>query len=170
METLPYVYTTRAEVESIYGIRAVDLRLDDDPESDDVDTTEESFLTYLCEEATDIINQYVLQRYDAVALNESSWVRRRAAWIACYLLSQRRGQAKQYVSRYNEIIFDLERIMTGTLIIPRVPTSADFSPAMSNLVIDDRYSQSKIRHERNTSTGGTEGVRNVDAIPGLDFL
>jgi len=135
VESLSYTYTSQSEMESIFSAVAVMLRSDDpnDAESDPTD-----ILTDVVEEATDICNEYLLPRYEASILNESKWVRRRCSYIACKLLSERRGNAGQFTSRYEEIIRSFERVRKGQMQIPRQATRSNYQPKHSNIVVDDR--------------------------------
>lgn len=134
-ETITYTYTTKAEIASVFSQLAVTLRIIDETDSTSSQTT---YLTDIIEEATDVINEYLLGIYNASDLANSKWVRRRASWIAVYLLSQRRGNPAQFQARYDEIIESLEQIMDGRRQIPRTPTADDFIPVHRNAVVDDR--------------------------------
>jgi hypothetical protein len=156
VETLSQVYTTQAEIERIYSNLASSLQIDD------VDIDEVSdFWTELTEDATDIINQYAESYYDPTDMVNSRWVRTRASWVGCYLLSQRRGNPSLFADRFEIIIDELQRVYRGDLIIPRLPTREDMTPAMSNVVIDDRFRVHKIRVHPTISTGGTSGKQDL---------
>jgi hypothetical protein len=160
-ETIPYLYTSREEVESIFGQTAVSLRLDDD-ETGGVSEVEDDLFDDVIDEATDEINIYCHRYYAADQLYQSAWVRRRCSWIAAALLSERRGNPGQFASRIATIYAMLERIRNGTYYIPRLPYSADLSPGMINTVIDDRFPRSKNRVQADQSVGGTDQHIDID--------
>lgn len=164
VETIPYTYTSRAEMASIFSTDALDLRVDED-EDDSVSAGEEQLVTDCIEEATDICNQYCLPTYDASAMADSLWVRRRCSYIACYLLSIRRGHAPQYTQQYNSAIEDFKAIFDGKMVIPRLAPAYDLTPALSNLVVDDHYARSKIRVQPETSTGNVTKRQDLDQHP-----
>lgn len=162
---LSYLYTTKAECLRRYGDVGLKSIVQDLGASDTVE-----FWTELTSEATDVINTYCLVFYNAADLYNSRWVRSRATWIGCYLLSQRRGNPAQFIPRYQEIMEELLMVMEGRLMIPGLATSNDFAPAMSNLQVDDRFAVSKIRVEQIISTGGTSSRQNLSNRWGWDFL
>jgi hypothetical protein len=96
------------------------------------------YIEDIIDDATDTVNQYCEWRYypEDMALNR--WVRRRASWIASYLLSQRRGNPKQFVTQYKQIMEDLGRVFEAKLQIPRLSLRAYFRPEYHNLVVEDR--------------------------------
>ena len=66
-----------------------------------------------------------------------------------------------FEDRMQEVIVLLEEITRHDRIIPRLPTRADLTPAMSNLHIDDRFRTHKIRVHPTISTGGTSGKQDL---------
>jgi len=156
-ETIPYLYTSQTEMESIFGAIAVELRTDDDEDSS-LSVEEQAKLTDVIEEATDVANQYLAERYRVSDLNNSKWVRRRVSYIACYFLSIRQGNPEQYGTRYAQIIEEFEAVKDERMNIPRIPVAYDNTPALSNVVIDHNFVKAKIRTQTQTSTGGTDLV------------
>ena len=150
LETLAQVYTSKAEMESLISFAGVDLRLDDLGEADMTQVILE-----IVEEATDVVNEHCLGRYEATDLVDSRWVHSVATWIGCYLLSQRRGNPALFSERYEQVITRLEDVQHRRKNIPRVPERANMIPAVSNVRVDDRYMKNKVRVERSISTGGT---------------
>ena len=152
VETLAYRYTSRAEMQRVLGASGIDLRSDDLGGSEDSTMIDE-----VTGEATEMINFYAGLNYDEKDLETSFIVRRWATWIACYLLSQRRGNPSLFSDKYEETIALLEEVYKFNRIIPRLPTREDLTPAMSNVHIDDRFRTHKIRVHPTISTGGTYG-------------
>lgn len=155
VETLSYTYTSQAEIESLYSSEGVSLRIDDLTGS-----ALTNFWTEWIADATTIIRSYCEGTYSDEDLSISHWVRRRATWIAAYLMSQRRANPAQFQPRYEEIMEELERVRTGELTIPGVPMRADLSPSVDNLVIDDRMFLRKQRVQSGISAGGTSARLN----------
>ena len=160
-ESQPLLYTTRAEIESILSGLGVDLMVDDD-ESGDIDASEEEDVTEAIWEATDIINERASHFYDAEALETSSWVRRRASYLAAHILGRRRGNPSVYCEEVEEIRAELKRLGRGDLWIPRIQTRHEHRPTMSNLVVDRNYTKSKIRVDKQTSVGEDDSVQDKD--------
>lgn len=157
VETLSYTYTSRSEMNELLSSVGVDFRLDDlsDPSSED------AVVLNIVSEATDMVNFYCGRIYDEVDLNDSMLARRWATWIGVYLLSQRRGNPSLFEDRYQEVLAMMEKVTEGTFIIPRLPTKADFTPAMSNLHVDDRFRVHKLRVHPTISTGGTSSRQDL---------
>ena len=159
VETLTSVYTTQAEIERIaYGEDGVPLIVDDITPGE-----ESTFWVELTEDATDFINEVASLRYDPVDMADSRWVRSRSTWVGAYFLSQRRGNPALFVNRFDEITDELQRVAEGKIIIPRLPTRENFTPAMSNIVVNDYFNVHKLRVHPSISTGG--GGKNQDIAP-----
>lgn len=152
VETILYPFTTRDEIERLFGEKAVKLR-QEDLQGGDLTL----YWTDLIADATTKMQAYLEMYYEPADLANSRWVRVRATWIGAFLLSQRRGNPAQYLSRYQEIMEELQAIAAGILQVPGLPTRADFTPAMNNLIVDDRYALAKLRVHDPISTGGTSG-------------
>lgn len=159
VETLTYVYTSQDEIERQLSEIGAQLRLRDLTGSDSAD-----YVVEMTAEATDIVNQYVLGIYDEEDLANSRWVRSRATWIGCRLVCLRRAQPvpKALIERYQEVLEDLKMVRRGEIQIPRLGTSSNMLPAMSNLRVDDRYYSRKIRVNPSISAGGSGGDQDVD--------
>ena len=155
VETLTYVYTSRAEIERIFSEGGVSLRVDD------LGVDEALMLDEVIGEATDMINFYCSMNYDEIELESSYLVHRWATWMACYLLSQRRGNPSLFADKYEETIALLEEVYKHIRIIPRLATRENLTPAMSNIHIDDRFRTHKIRVHPTISTGGTYGKQDL---------
>ena len=153
-ETLPYILTSESEVERRFSVQGSDLRVDDLAGAELA-----SFWEEVTSEASDIIFQYADQ-YEPSSLFDNRWVRSRATWIACSLLSERRGNAGQFATQYARIIAELEMVASGQITIPRALFRGRNAPSLSNLVVDDR-SGSPLRVERATSVGREDTDESV---------
>jgi hypothetical protein len=156
LEVLPYIYTDQDAIERLYSENGVSLSLDDLTGAEQT-----TFWTEITSEATDVVNQYAELYYAPIDINDSSWVQRRATWIAAYFLSQRRGNPAIFGDRYDEIIEELKAVYRGELLIPRMPTREDMTPAMSNLIVDDRFRVHKLRVHPTISTGGVSSRQDM---------
>lgn len=167
MNAIPpqYIYTSRREVENVISQVGVNLRLDDLDTSDSEDALEEYYI-----DATLDIDTHAQHYYESSDLATSSWVRRRATYLACYYLSQRRGNPALFQLRYNQIMEQLERVQLGEMLIPGLPTRADMTPAMSNMVVDERFILSKLRVHPSISTGGTGSRQHLSYIIPFEWL
>lgn len=150
VETLTYTYTSQAEVQRLISTEGVQLRI-----TDLTGTNATDYWTELIAEATDIVNQYCLGYYEAEEMADNRWVRSRATWIALALLCKRRANPVpgSILDRYEEIIADLNGVLIGKFMIPRLGTRSDMLPSLSNLRVDDRYRTRKLRVNPNISTG-----------------
>lgn len=146
-----YLYTSGTEIEQIYGRLAVDQRVNDN-QAGTITQAEEEALNRIIVEATETINEYVLQFYAPADLYRSHWVRRRASYLACHLLSIRQAESPQYQANYEQIIAELEAVADLKRRIPGIVCDAGHLPVLSNLVVDSRYDSTKLRVNHDSST------------------
>lgn len=134
-ETLPYQYTSRDEMDSVFSEIGIQLRVDD------LFSTKgpTDYLVDLIDEATDEVNMSLEWKYLPEDLVTHRLVRRWASIIACHNASRRRGNPKQLTTWYNEVKEKLQDIFDGRKLLPRVPLRVDFLPTYSNLVVDNRF-------------------------------
>lgn len=130
-EALPTLYCELADLESVFSSLGVQWRLDDDDDNA-LSATEQGFLEDAIREATDLVNQYALNYYEVDQLAESRVVKRWTAWIACFLISRRRGNAAQFVDEYDATIAELVKVSKGLSFIPRITPRQNFQPAVNN--------------------------------------
>ena len=162
IETLSYVYTSQAEIGRVMSVAHATLSVDDDEDS----VAEDSVWDDIVNDATDYINQYCERYYEPQDMADNLWVRRRASWVGAYFASMRRGNPGYFQARFDLVTHELEKVFSGLLQIPRLPTRADLSPAMSNYTVDHRYAVRKIRVNRDISVGGTYSNQHIDNSPG----
>ncbi len=129
-------------------------------------------------QATQEIDAYAGQRYSQTGLSSSTLINRWATILACYFCAQNRGNEPP-----NQLAVEFDRLMNpefGLLIkvsqgkyqLPRVALRSDMRPTMSNLKVDRRFTQTKIRVEQQGSTDQTTTMpHNVSAddLPGLTY-
>lgn len=165
VETLAFVYTSEAEIVNVYSQAGLDFSLDDLVA--ELAQAKKEFI----EDATDFINQYAGDRYDEADMTESRWVRSRASWIAAYFFSQRRGNPppESFAVQFDRFEKELMQVKDDTLNIPRLGTSSNFIPSISNYEIDDRSSVRKIRVQPEISSGGTYPEQDVSHNHGTDW-
>lgn len=157
-ETLPYLYTSEDELERLIRTVDKDLNLDDDGDGN----AETDALDDVIDEATDVVNTYCLKFYLASDMVNNKWVRRHCTAIACWLLSQRRGNAAKMQKKYDRAIEQLERVFKGEMQIPRLPYRANMDPALSNYVVDERHPVGQIRVQPSQSVGGSYSGQPTD--------
>jgi hypothetical protein len=178
IEATPPLYTTRAEMEKIFSNLGINTRLDDDQSKtinspyDSFDgvtplVSEELYLDAVIQDATDLFNQYLEVWYRPEDLVNSLWIRRSCTWVACHLLSLRRGNPSQFDNEYQRILEFIQQIskgpgVNGNPLVPRTPLRYDLRPSHSNIVVDDHFPQSKIRVQDRSSSGDSEPHRDRD--------
>jgi len=156
---LSYYYTSQAEMSRILSPDVASALVEDYSDAPSI----LNIWNEIREEATDLVNYYLAMWYEESDMATSSWVRRNATWLGCYLVSQRRGDPGKYHSRAEEIVAMLEQVSLGRKQVPRLPTKADLTPSLSNYTVDDRFHLAKIRVIPSISTGGTSGKQHLDA-------
>lgn len=159
-ETLAYTYTTQCEIDRIMSIPSREDYSEDDEDS--LTTLPSEVVNDAIVQATDEINVYCLRYYTESSLANNSYVRRIATWIACHLLTQRKGEQARYEGQYNKAIEWLTKVHDGAMQIPRIAQRSDLVPCHSNYVIDERFSKAKIRVQQETSTGQAYSGQNGD--------
>ncbi len=157
LETVTNVFTSQAEIERRISQTGADLRMAD-LDNYAIDEMWEEIIV----EATDIIAIYCQEHYEHLALSESMWVRARASWIGAYLLSQRKGNPAIFEESYSRIIDELEKVRSRLVYIPRIGVRAELTPTLSNLIIDDNFTQNKIRIQTVTGEGAVDSRQRQD--------
>jgi hypothetical protein len=167
VETLTYTYTSQDEISRLISIAGTNLRI-----SDLTSTMKTEYWVELIAEATDVINQYCIWKYDAADMADNRWVRSRATWIALVLLCRRRGNdvPKSVLARYNEIMEELQKVHDYLLEIPRLNTSSENTPSMSNIHVDPRYTSRKIRVNPNISVGSLSAQQDLSYQYAYDWF
>lgn len=128
-------FTTREEIEHLFSTTAVDLRVDDAA----TPTEEDGIIDEQIEDATEYLNQYLWMNYQEADLAASSWVRRRATYVAAHFLSSRRGNPAQYIDRFQAITEELKAIYTRDMYIPGLNVLVQSAaPSLANYLIDNR--------------------------------
>lgn len=151
------LYCTTTEIQAIWSAFGVNARLDDD-----LDGVADQDVSAVIEQATSRINAYVLRRYAVTTCTASTWLKWCCATFSATLLARRRGNdiPDSLLTEAQEYRDALAEIKQGTLDLPAddgpaIPYS-DETPAISNLTIDERFQQSKVRRVPRTSTGGPQ--------------
>lgn len=164
VETLTYTYTSQAEMNRLFSVEGVDLRTDHG--------VREAIVQDAIDNATDTINSYLLQQYTAADMADSLWIRRRATLIACYFLSQERGNPEQFSARYERITNpdDGELVRAAEqrngFRVPRLTPSAQSIPTVTNYKVSDLYQTNKVRVKPENSTGTVYPNQHTDPYPG----
>lgn len=159
-ESLTYKFTTKCEIDRIMSIPSREDYSEDDPDS--LTTDPDEVINDAIVQATDEVNTYCLRYYSEASLANNSYIRRIATWIACYLLTQRKGEQGRYEGQYAKAIEWLQKVHDGAMQVPRLAQKSDLVPCHSNFVIDERFSKAKIRVQNETSTGQAYSGQNGD--------
>ena len=165
---VPYYYTSQGEIERLFSQQGAasnvdDYMSDETPPSSDV-VFQAAVWDDVCCAATDEANLYLINFHEPADLYGSRWVRTRTTWIACYYLSMRRGNPGYFKTLYEHAIDDFGKI-NESRPVPRLALNSSFTPALSNIRIDDRFLVAKERVEPTISTGGTSSRQHLDPSP-----
>lgn len=144
-------YTTRAAIERVLSLEGAVLHADDDQDW----VGEPGVYEDVAEEASEDIDLYCRERYDEAALASSGWIQRKAAVLGAYYLCCRRGNPPpdSLQRRYDKIFEELALIQKGQLDVPGLAEAHSTAPCLSNVRLDGRFRQSKIRVQPSISTG-----------------
>jgi hypothetical protein len=139
-------YTSQAEVLRVFGEYAVDLSLDDyDGENKGY------FWNQFLYDTDETMKMYLMQHYDPDDLYEVEWVRRRATWLVCNLISQRRGNNPLFHSKTERIYDELNMIRDGRMRIPGATVRHWQGPMWRNYSMQNRYYRHPVRIDRTKS-------------------
>ena len=125
------------------------------------------------DQATNEIDAYVFRRYAAAEVDGNRLLKRWATVMACRFLTLRRGNMPpESLEMEFQRITDpdrgfLSQIAAGKYRLPDVQRKLGNEPTFSNLTVDRRYPQEKIRVKRKSSSP-EQSVRERDnAFEGL---
>lgn len=168
--SLNVTYCSVAEVEAIYSIFGVNVRLDDDQ-----DGYGEVNIGAIVEQASSLMNRFLLKRYAPAVIATSTWAKWCCATFAAMLLARRRGNEvpesiqadlQDYRETLKAIGEGQEDLMADDG--PAAPVY-DGTPAVSNLTIDGRFTRQKIRRVPTTSTGGPQNANGRMQNNSIDY-
>lgn len=143
-------YTSQAEVLRVAGEYAIDMMLDD-YSGEDKGYLWADFL----QDADDTIAMYVGQHYDPDQLYSVTWIRRRATWLVCNLISQRRGNHPLFNSKVERTYEELNMIRDGRFHIPGATVRHYQGPMWRNYSLQNRFYNHPVRIDRTKSNKQT---------------
>lgn len=171
IETAPLLLSSRQEVESIWSIDGVDLRIDDGDDGVTAGTggtaNDEQLLIDALIEGSDEAYGRLLGNYEADVLASSLWVRRRVSYIVCHLISLRKGNPAQYCAMYDRYIAAFIRVAAGGFIPSQgkaLKPRANFQPTMSNVAVDHWHGVQKLRVIVDASEGPRDSKQFEDHV------
>src|SRR3990167_10175431 len=163
------VYCTQADVEAILSAEGLVDRTDD---SEDL-AGETALITLVIQWATDRVNLYVARRYTVADLATSTFINDVTAHFASCQFCKRRGNPcpESLNEQCKEFLEELKKIKDGDLTLPNSPERSNQLPALSNVRIDGRFQNAKVRVQKTISTGGESTLgQNTDVTElGLDL-
>jgi len=167
---MPTTYCNRLDVESIMGVPALLVCIDDD--QDGVESARESnYVTAAIERAATEMNTSLRHQYILENLVGNDWCRWCNAYLAVWQLWSRRGNMPPsgLVDIINTYRGQLQEIKWGRFQIPETAPAFLYTPAVSNFQPELGKFDMPIRVDLNESTGGqpNSGVkRQVAGMPG----
>jgi hypothetical protein len=168
--TLNVVYCSISEIEAIYSIFGVNARLDDDQ-----DGYGEVNVGAIIEQATSMMNRYLLKRYGVTAIAATTWAKWCCATLGAVLIARRRGNdvPQSILDERDDYLEALKAIGNGQedLIADDGPASTayDETPTVSNLTVDGRFTRQKVRRVPTTSTGGGQKANGRMQNNAIDY-
>jgi len=163
---MPDWFTSKAEVERLLGLHAVKSFLSDTKTG----SIDPNVWADILDDATETVAMYLDRFYDRAQMAANKWVRRQATWLAAHYLTHRRGNPSLFNARARQVMDWLEMIRLGQLQVPGLAWKADLSPALSNMVVDDRFSIQKVRVQPTISTGGESARQHKDPVQGMELI
>lgn len=157
---MPLLFATRSDVDAIWSIDGVDGRMDDDGDSS-LNTTEEDRIDVFIERASIKVGTLLRSRLSVSVIN--GWnpttapnsVRYATAVIASCFISLRRGNPVpiELKNWCDEVV---ESLKDGPLPID-IAEEFNTTPFVSNLTVDLRFPNAKVRVIESTSTDPKPG-------------
>ncbi len=167
-EVAPLLLSSRPEVESIFSIDGIDLRIDDDDDgvTDGTGGTanDTQLLIDALIEGSDDAYQKLLGNYEDVVLETSTWVRRRVSYIVCNIISIRKGNPAQYCEQAEKYMKAFVDIQHGREFIPRLKPRFNRQPTMSNVIVDHWHGVQKLRVLVDASEGPRDPKQFEDNV------
>jgi phage gp36-like protein len=105
------------------------------------------------------------QQYSQAGLQSCPLINRWCVTLAAYYASTTRGNPapNSIALEYERIMARLQAIADNEYQLPGIPKRSDSRPTMSNLRVDRRYIQSKVRVQQETSTNSPSTLtQNLD--------
>lgn len=153
-------FTTRDQIARLMSADGVSLRLDD--AASDVEETD--MIDEIIADATEYIWQFLWLNYVEADAAASTWVQRRATYIAAHFLSIRRGNPGLFVDRFEISTEELKRVYDRSMYVPGLNVNFQSQPTVSNFIIDNR-GYAPVQRVREDSMGTYPEQRTTVAFP-----
>jgi hypothetical protein len=146
---LDYVYATASDLEALMSVEGKENKVDDNGDGV-INATEDGYIQRAITWASDRINFFVLQRYDAHCLQTSWIVNQWCTILAAWWLSVHRGNPPpgSFEELKKQTEADLLLVHNRTFDIPNIGERFSSLPSWSNVRVDMLYALRKIRVER----------------------
>ena len=138
---------TKEDMEHLFGEAGIDLR------SSDKDG--EAMIAKAIRWAENQVKSRLLKRFPLTQIEASTWVQDHCITLACYRLSITLGNPSQYTEEKDEALLELDKAVSGEIVIPDATELDDFRPGFGNTKVDNRYTISKERVLRPISSKDT---------------
>jgi hypothetical protein len=126
---MPAELTSLAEINDVFSVDGVDNHTEDLEDNS-------AFIVKIIHQASERAMLYLRSKYSADDCAENVWVREQVTYIACYLISIRRGNPSLYTDLYAQALIDLEQVRDGALDAG-IPTTA--RPIVQTPMMDSRF-------------------------------
>lgn len=126
---MPISLTSLSEIQEVFSTEGVDNHMEDLINSPEVVNT---FIA----RATERCLLYLRTHYADEDIEPNIWAREQATYIACYLISVRRGNPSLYSDLYAQALIDLELVRDGKLN-PGIPSNA--RAVVQTPILDSRF-------------------------------
>lgn len=157
------LYCDEADMNRLFSSYGVTAFADhDESGSSDSGVTDDCII-----QASQEIDLYCRQQYAAAVLATSDLINRWATVMSVYFLCMRRGNPipKSIEAEFERIMDLLTKVSTGELVLD-LATDGDRRPSFSNLKVDRRYRDARIRVRRSVSTDAPSVYQqDFDNIP-----
>jgi len=146
--------TSMLEIQGVFSSEGVENHLEDL-----IDSPTE--LDVIINRASERVFLYLRTKFLEEDVENNVWAREQATYIACYLISVRRGNPSLYTDLYAQALIDLEQVRDGVLN-PGIPSKA-------RAVVQTPMLDSRFYHVKRTNPMASTRVLPAQRVPRFPF-
>ena len=141
--------TSEEEIKRVFSTDGVDNHLEDLPDYED-------HMNEVIDRATAKVLLYLRGIFSLDDMGSNPWVREKATYIACYLISIRSGNPSLYGQMYEECLIELTQVRAGQL---NPGLKRDYQVVMQTPMLDNRGYRPGLRTDPESSTEVTKAKK-----------
>lgn len=152
--TMTVQLTSLLEIQNVFSSDGVENHLEDLIDNP-------SALDTIINQASERVFLYLRTKFAETDVAVNVWAREQATYIACYLISIRRGNPSLYTDMYAQALIDLEHVRDG-MLNPGIPSKA-------RAVVQTPMLDSRFYHVKRTNPTASTRVLPAQRVPRFPF-